>query len=611
MMNRTSLLLILAVAPCYCCAEPVAIPTSAEKRPVLKSIYGGTHQLSEFRQGETKAIVLVFLGLECPVSRQYLPRLREIHEQFVQQHVRVLGLYPDARVDLVSMAACAHDNNIPFPVLQDYEHRLADALGVTTVPEVVLLNHQLEKIYQGAIDNQFKRGGRLAQASQHYLVDSLNQTLNGEPVANSYMPPSGCPIERKRPGPVKKGLSYYKDVAPIVQKNCQSCHRTGGVAPFELLSYDDVAGNAEKIKEVVSERRMPPWHGRLNPQFGKLLNDKSLPESDINTFLAWVDEGSPAGDPLDGPAPIRWPAADEWTIGKPDYVYKIDRPFRIPKSGVLDYQFFRVRLNHPEDRWFQAIEVRPGNPEVVHHIVLHIVPADSREYTGLMGMALLYGVNAERGRMINDYIPGDTYNAKVYPPHQAVCIPKNTDLIYEIHYTPNNREATTDQSMVAFKWAPRPPAEEVFATVFRKPIGRFRIPAQHHHFQIEDTYFFPHDIELDAVRPHFHLRGKSYRLEMIERDKQTDEIVKRTTIISVPIYDPNWQRSYELETPLRIPAGTELLATGHFDNSTLNPNNPDPTIDVEWGQQIYDEMFSTRFKYRLAKKIPEFAGEAP
>ncbi len=600
-MCRVLVIVLAVITPAGVVAEPLSIPTSAAKRPVLKSIYAGSHQLSEFRQPETKAIVLAFLGLECPVSQQYIPRLRAIHEQFSPEHVQLLAIYPDAGVNLFSMAASAHDNNVPFPALQDYEHRLADLLEVTTVPEVVVLDHHFEKRYQGAIDDQFKKRGRLPQATRNYLIDALTQVVKGQKVAEPYVPPSGCPVERNGPAPEKRGLTYYKDVAPVIQKNCQTCHRTGGVAPFELLSYEDVSSNVEKIKEVVSERRMPPWHGLLNPQFGKFLNDKRLSKDEMSTILGWIDGGALPGDSQDAPPPMKWPNAEEWGIGAPDYVYKIDQPFQIPKNGTLDYQFFRVRLNYPEDRWFQAVEVRPGNPQVVHHIVLHIVPADSRQYTGFMGMALLYGVNAERGRLINDYIPGDTYNAKVYPSDQAVCIPKNTDLIYEIHYTPNNREATTDQSMVAFKWASKPPAQEVFATVFRKPIGRFRIPAHHPHFQIEDTYFFPHNVELDAIRPHFHLRGKSWRLEMIERNKDTDEIEKRTTIVSVPIYDPDWQRSYELEKPLRIPAGTELLATGHFDNSELNPNNPDPSVVVEWGQQISDEMFSTRFKYRLAK----------
>jgi len=214
-------------------------------------------------------------------------------------------------------------------------------------------------------------------------------------------------------------------------------------------------------------------------------------------------------------------------------------------------------------------------------------------------MAQLYGVDGERAHLLNDFVPGDTYNAKVYPPDQAVLIPKHSDLIFELHYTPNGREATTDQSMVAFQWAEAPPKHQVHTTVFRKPIGGFRIPPHHPHYRVEDTYHFAHDIEIDGIRPHFHLRGKSFRLEMIERDPKTDDITRRTTILSVPIFDQAWQRTYELAKPLRLPAGTELLATGHFDNSALNPNNPDPNATVVWGQQTTDEMFSTRFKFRI------------
>jgi hypothetical protein len=221
---------------------------------------------------------------------------------------------------------------------------------------------------------------------------------------------------------------------------------------------------------------------------------------------------------------------------------------------------------------------------------------------GLAMMAQLYGVNGETAHLINDFVPGDTYNAKVYPEDQAVLIPKHSDLIFEVHYTPNGRAATTDQSMVAFQWADGPPQHQVHTSVFRKPIGRFRIPPQDPHFRIEDTYHFAHDVEIDAIRPHFHLRGKTYRLEMIERDPETDEIRQRRTILTVPIYDPAWQRTYELDKPLLLPAGTELLATGNYDNSPLNPNNPDPSAEVVWGQQTTDEMFSTRFKYRIVKK---------
>jgi hypothetical protein len=218
-------------------------------------------------------------------------------------------------------------------------------------------------------------------------------------------------------------------------------------------------------------------------------------------------------------------------------------------------------------------------------------------------MAQLYGLNGELARVINDFVPGDTYNAKIFPPGQAVRIPRHTDLIFEVHYTPNNRSATTDQSMVAFQWAAAPPQNELLTTVFRVPVGGFRIPPHEGHFRLEDTYYFKHDALIDTIRPHFHVRGKSYRLEIVERDPETDDVVQRRTILSVPLFDQAWQRTYELATPLRIVAGAELVATAHFDNSHFNPNNPDPSAEVTWGQQtLTDEMFSTRFQYRRVEE---------
>jgi hypothetical protein len=350
---------------------------------------------------------------------------------------------------------------------------------------------------------------------------------------------------------------------------------------------------------------MPPWHGLLNPEFGELQNDKRLSDEEIETLLAWAAQGAPAGNPADAPPPVKWPTAGAWAIGKPDYVYKMPEPFRVPKNGVLEYQFFRVKLNLAEDRWYRAVEVKPGSLDVVHHIAIHVVPAGNEKFEGMAAMALLYGLNTQRGNVIADYVPGDTHNAKTYPSDQACRIPRHTDLIFELHYTPNNRQAVPDQSMVGFIWAPKPPLDEVERRVFRKPVGRFRIPPGDHHFRMQDSYYFETDVDLDAIRPHFHLRGKSYRLEMVERNPDSGEIESRQTILAIPRFDQRWQRTYELAAPLRIPAGTELLATVNFDNSRLNPNNPDPTKEVLWGQQTTDEMFSTWFRYRLVKDMDE------
>lgn len=582
-------------------ADPIKLPTPPAERPRLKSIYCGEHDLTELTAPNVKAILLVFLEVDCPVAQSYLPTLNALHAKFGEQGVRIYGLFPNPRVHIQKMAAFALENDLPFPVFFDKEQRLARALQVTTTPEAVLLDGDLNRHYQGAIDDQFTKRGRKEEATEHYLRDAIEAVLAGKTVERPNMPPSGCPLEQLGEPESDKKFTYYRDVAPIVQRSCQACHRPGGVGPFSLLTYDDAYFSASRIQEAVAERRMPPWHGFLNPKFGNLKHAQNLSDEEIETLSGWVAQGAPRGDASDAPAPVKWPNPDEWSIGKPDLVYQIPKPFTVPKHGIVDYQFFTVKLNFPEDRWFRAVEVKPGNTSVVHHIGLHLVKSENREYKGFAAMAALYGLNSEAARLINDYVPGDYYNAKIYPGHQAVRIPKGSDLVFEVHYTPNNRAAVNDQSMVAFQWASEPPAEEVLTKVYRKPVGRFRIPAESPHHTMTDTFYFEKDVYIDAVRPHFHYRGKSFKLEVVQRSPETDEVTGRETILSAPVFDPDWQRTYELETPLFMPAGTEMVATGYFDNSKFNPRNPNPKAIVQWGQQSYDEMFSVRFKYHAAE----------
>jgi hypothetical protein len=578
--------------------QPILIPRDSGERPLLKSIYAGAYGVRDFFDDEAKAVVFLFASDTCPVARQYGPRLNELYRQFDPQGIRFVSVYSNSRTNILSMAQHAHDVDTHFPVMLDYQHRLADLLDVQVTPEAVVLDADLCKRYQGAIDNQFTKRGSIPAATQHYLADALTSILDGAPSKLEHVPPSGCRLERQPPILPEGEITYYRDIAPILQKNCQVCHRAGNVAPFELMTYDDAYYNASTIAEVVEERRMPPWHAQLNPKFGTLRNDARLSDEEIGTLVAWAEAGAPAGDPHDAPQPVSWPDPDEWAIGTPDFVYKMEEPFHIPKSGVLDYRFYRVKLNFPEDRWVRALEVRPGNREVVHHIALHLVKSSDKNYSTLAGMLELYGFDNEQVRMIGDYVPGDPYRAVTFKEGQALRLPKGSDVIFELHYTPNNREATTDQSVVAFRFSDQPPREELHSQVFRKPVGRFRIPPREHHFRMEDSYHFDHDVEIDAIRAHFHVRGKSYRLEIVRRDELTGEIITRETVFTIPVWDLAWQRTYELSTPLRVEAGTELLATGHFDNSHWNPNNPDPESVVYWGQQTHDEMFNTRFVVR-------------
>ncbi len=600
-------LLLLIFAAHAVDADQILVPSGSAHRPLLKSIYAGCYQVEDFFDQQTKAVAFVFISHTCPVAQQYLPRLNEMYRSLYADGIRFIGVYSNSRVDLQIMARHAQDADIQFPVMLDYEHRLADLLDVQVIPEVVVLDASQSRRYQGAIDNQFKKRGRNRVASEHYLADALQAIITDMPVERGFAAPSGCRVERNpRPLPQHE-ITYHRDIAPLMQKNCQSCHRPGEVAPFELLTYEDAYYNAETIAEVVEERRMPPWHAYLNPKFGQLNHDARLSEKEISTIMAWVRAGAPEGDPQDAPPPITWPDTKAWTIGRPDFEYKIPKPFPIPKTGVLDYQFWRVPMDFPEERWVQAVEVKPGNPEVVHHITMHLVKSSDKNYSTLAGMLELYGFDNQGAVMVGDYVPGDPYRAQVFGPGRALRMPAGSDLIFELHYTPNNREATTDQSMVGIRWSDQPPVDEIESRVFRKPVGRFEIPPHEYHYRMEDSYYFDHDVEIDAIRAHFHLRGKSYRLEIVHRDETTGEVTDRETVFSIPVWDLDWQRTYELATPLRVEAGTELVAVGHFDNSRWNPNNPDPDATVYWGQQTADEMFNTRF---IVRRAPEVTGEA-
>jgi hypothetical protein len=579
-------------------ADPIRVPQQSAERPLLKSIYAGCHQVEDFFDEDTKAVAFVFISDTCPVAQQYIPRLNELYRDLYDEGIRFVAIYSNSRTNLQLMAKHAHEVDLQFPVMMDVQHRLANLLDVQVIPEAVVLDSSMVKRYHGAIDNQFTKRGRIANATEHHLLDALRAVIDGESVEREFVAASGCRVERRGRPPMKQEITYHRDIAPIIQNKCQSCHREGEVAPFELMTYEDAYYNASTIAEVVQERRMPPWHAYLNSKFGELSHDARLSAEEINMILAWADAEAPEGDPKDAPDPISWPDTKAWTIGKPDFEYKIPDPFKIPKTGVIDYQFERVPMNFPEDRWVRAVELKPGNPEVVHHIAMHLVKSSDKNYSTIAGMLELYGFDNQGALMIGDYVPGDPYRAQIFPTGRALRLPAGSDLIFEIHYTPNNREETTDQSMVALQWSDEPPVEEIHSRVFRKPVGRFKIPPHEHHFRMTDSYYFEDDVEIDAIRAHFHLRGKSYRLEIVRRDEETGEVTERETVFSIPAWDLDWQRTYGLSPPLRVEAGTELVATGHFDNSRFNPNNPDPTAEVRWGQQTDDEMFNTRFIVR-------------
>ncbi len=372
--------------------------------------------------------------------------------------------------------------------------------------------------------------------------------------------------------------TWASDVAPIMRRKCETCHRPGQVGPFALQDYKQAKGWAEMIGHVVEEERMPPWNApkRFN---GVFENERRLSDKEKETILSWIANGMPRGNPDVEPARKEWP--DVWRIGQPDVVYSMERMlledeqlpekgYRVPREGVIDYQYFYTETNFAEDRWVRGMEVRPGAPDVVHHVLVVVHDPKKGKF------------NPRSRALLNFFalaVPGDT--PSLYPEGYAKRLPAGATVIFQMHYTPNGKERF-DRSSVALIFSKEEPAFEVVsdATINR----RFKIPAGATNHEVRSTQFFREDTGLLALFPHMHTRGKDFQYIAHYPDGTKEELLYSD-------YDFNWQESYTFLDPKPIPAGTKIECIGHYDNSAANPNNPDPDSPVYWGDQTFEEMF--------------------
>lgn len=359
---------------------------------------------------------------------------------------------------------------------------------------------------------------------------------------------------------VSKSITFSKEVAPIFFKSCAECHRPGEIANFSVLSYKDVRPWAKSIKEKVVTREMPPWHA--DPKYGEWHNDRRLSQAEIDTIAAWVDAGAPEGNAKDLPPAPKFTAG--WTIGKPDETFSIPEQ-EIPATGVIAYKYLRVPTNLKEDRWVTAAEIRSTGRAAMHHVIVFI--QDPKNPTTV------------DGNLLAGTAPGE--QPAVFLPGLARKLPAGATLTFQMHYTPNGT-ATKDITTIGLKYAKEPPQHQVFT----RPVMnmRFVIPAGAANHEVKSSYTFNEDAHLTSLMPHMHLRGKDFEIKAIYPDG-TAKI-----LLSVPKYDFNWQTYYVPKQPIAIPKGTKIECSAHYDNSPANKYNPDPTKEVKWGDQTWEEM---------------------
>lgn len=526
---------------------------------------------------DKKALVLVFVGTECPINNAYMPRLIELNKQYGAQGVAFWAINANLQDTPERVAEHVKQNHLDFPVLKDPANKVADLLGAQRTPEVFLFDADRKLRYHGRIDDQFGINFKRAQPTRNDLTSALDEVLAGKPVGQPTTQVAGCYIARVTKPKTEGSVTYSRQVARIIQNRCQECHRPGQVGPFALMSYDDAVAWSQTIHEVLDEGRMPPWFA--DAPRNHFANDKRLTDEEKATFLAWLDNGMPRGDDKDLPTAKEWTAG--WAIGKPDLVIKMPQAFDVPAEmpkGGIPYKRFRVKSGFTEDKWIARAEARPGAPSVVHHIIVFVAPADKRWDPG--SAPVLCGT-----------APGDM--PMIAPAGAAKRIPANSDLIFEMHYTPNG-VAASDISEVGLIFAKEPPPKVVRTLPVLN--NRIRIPPGADNHKIESQFVFPFDAQLLSFMPHMHLRGKSFMYEAIYPDGRTE------TLLSVPKYNFNWQSAYRLEKPIDLPKGTKIHCVAHFDNSTKNPNNPDPKIEVKWGDQTWEEMMIGWCDYAVARQ---------
>jgi hypothetical protein len=373
-----------------------------------------------------------------------------------------------------------------------------------------------------------------------------------------------------KPPKAKEKVTYAKHVSRILQEKCQTCHHPGTAAPFTLATYDDAVKRADTIREAVTDKRMPPWHA--DPRHGKFGNDRRLTTGEFDTLLTWLDNGRDPGDKRDLPQPRSY--EDGWVIGKPDVIFELPEEQTVPATGVVPYQYYRTPTNFKEDVWVQAAEGRPGNRGVVHHIVVSIADPRTKDQKGPAGRG--FGESILVGEA-----PGDI--PLILPPGVAKRIPVGAELIWQMHYTPNGKEAKDRSQLGLVFYKGKEPPKRVAQTLGISNNG-FTIPPGADNHLVESEWVAPRDALLLSFMPHMHLRGKDFEYRAEYPDGRVE------TVLSVPRYSFDWQTQYRLAEPLRLPKGTKIHCTAHFNNSANNPANPDPKAVVTFGEQTWEEM---------------------
>jgi hypothetical protein len=535
-----------------------------------------------------RAIVVVFLGTECPIANASIPRLNELCAAYRQQGVEFYGVISSPSLQRRVVRQYVSDFAITFPVLFDVTGELRHQLQATHSPHAFVLTPLGRVLYRGAIDDQFAAIGKKRTAPTHSFVKSaLDRVLDGErlshepaaDVAAEFQShePVGCLLE---PWPEVEEITFNRQVGSLLFAHCTTCHRSGAVAPFSLEHFEEARRHAAQIRVMVSLGEMPPW--RPNRGFGHFRGELVLTPRERDLIVSWIDAGCPEGTRDEAPTAPQF--AEGWQLGKPDLVLEVPEPFAIPADGPDIYQYFVLPTELADDGLVSAIEYRPGNPRVVHHASFRFDDAQQARALDAAfpgpGYQRFGGWGFQTGGTLGGWALG--VFPQRFPADFGRTLRAHSDFVLQTHYHPSGKPET-DQASVGIYFAPRTATRQIGELIIANT--QLRIPPGEPRFVHRTTYTLPVDTTLHSVLPHTHLLGRETKAIAKLPDGQ------HVPLIHISDWRFNWQGQYFFHQPLRMPSGTEIHFEVVFDNSDQNPLNPHlPARWVHWGEATSDEM---------------------
>jgi peroxiredoxin len=531
-----------------------------------------------------KATVFLFVSGQCPISNVYTPRFRSLAHDYAARGVQVFAVYSDRQESRADVAAHAKTHGITFPIIKDERNALADRLGATYTPQAVVVDAEGAIRYRGRIDDN----AVVTRVTTHDLIDALDAVLTGKPIAHPEVAAFGCAIRRVDASTVVlAGIpTYAHDVAPILRAKCESCHRSGEVAPFTLQDYKQASAWATDIKRYTQNGQMPPWKPASG--YGEFANEHeiALTDQERTTLAKWADGGAPLGNPKQIPPPRQFPT--DWKMGEPDRVLAPEKEFHLAADGEDVYRNFVVKADFDHDLWVRAVEVHPGNRAVVHHVINYVDVSgvadklEAETHDGQPGYTSFGSPGFTPRTMLSGWAPGN----EPLPLQDGVAlkVPKGSRIVIQVHYHKDGKPET-DKTQIGLYFAKTTVDKELG---YRMAINfGFHIPPGADNYEVNARAQVNTDSHLYGVLPHMHLLGKDMKV-WAKLPGHTEV----TPLIWIKNWDFNWQATYPLKTPLALPAGTVVFMTAHFDNSASNLRNPNRLHphEVTWGESTTDEM---------------------